>query len=438
MNLTRRLFQITSKTDIFITIFRCYLYQDAFKRFSKNFYDISVVSPESIAELVWSSLKLDDDDGKKSELRREFQHEYVDDHGTLDRYEAYIRKDLMERCNHSKSKNSPALYGDVVQSFGYGKSRMFLEAGKRRLNTIYACFHHYLSGYPKTNSNLLIYLEKHNDVYSLMFFIAAIYKIASDNFQKIRETSLPRIGMLPLCQIAGPDERGAYFRDFWDQVIQFCEKASSCTERETLEFYRKQQKLFDIEARRENGLIKTKDDTWILSELVIVFDESKILLNQGDPSIFVNIRKAQKALQSKNVVLLFTDVMIPSDDGSAVEVLPPFCEILTFDSVLSPEEPKFELDFYYRLFCLGRPLWKTRFRKYQSNIRSILHYARVVMTPVIFYRNKTEEYMRLMSDVGLAIVSIRVGICNVTDPCLAYRLMYFFMGTGTFGNYIHA
>ena len=67
-----------------------------------------------------------------------FNLRYIQPEVALDHYRDFVRDKIMKEYNKNPEKYH-SLYFSVVQSSGYGKSRLLLEAGKRKLHTVYAC-----------------------------------------------------------------------------------------------------------------------------------------------------------------------------------------------------------------------------------------------------------------------------------------------------------
>lgn len=80
-----------------------------------------------------------------------FEAEYQCSEIVLEHFVNFVKKDIIEV--YSKSLDHHSQYFSMVQSSGYGKTRLVLEAGKGHLNVVYCCLRRDNSnGYPPANS----------------------------------------------------------------------------------------------------------------------------------------------------------------------------------------------------------------------------------------------------------------------------------------------
>src|SRR5690606_15474524 len=89
--------------------------------------------------------------------------EYRQPSRALRHFKEFFEEKILKAYNINRNAFY-ALYFAVVQSSGYGKTRLLLEAGKRFFNLVYCCLRDPKStGYPLRNDRLADYLKSHND-----------------------------------------------------------------------------------------------------------------------------------------------------------------------------------------------------------------------------------------------------------------------------------
>lgn len=387
--------------------------------------------------------------GSIDEIRAGFVFEFSNNHGILEHYEKFVRKEIIEKYNQSPYDDTSmptddylyyALYFAVVQSSGYGKSRMLLEAGLKHLNTVYCCVRESSStGYPKANTTLAAFLESNKSDDDLQLFLCCCYFVASGY---VKHAAWEQ-GNLPLSDFWLRD-RDKPFEAFWDMVIKAFNDIRKAGIRNYVEMFQRNQERYERlkkTAEPVGGLLKGK----VLSELVIVIDEARTLLKgeSEEISIFRRLRRALRDIKSKNMVIIFTDTLSSVSNFTPAStfdasyrptykflLLPPFYEILTYDELKPPE---FTTDFnsfqhYMDIFGQGRPIWKTLFgREGQSateNLPQLIAFARKKLA-------NQPDPIKLTEEAKIATLSVRCGITGVMDHSLASNLMSSYMGTGT-------
>jgi hypothetical protein len=325
------------------------------------------------------------------------------------------------------------LYCAIAQSSGYGKSRLLIEAGKKHLNTVYTCVRTSKNGYPRPSSEVLYLLTK-----TLSSLDAYKKFICHTYFEALKHVILypsAQNGPLPLSSLAGED---FLFATFWDKVVEACQAETDTAALFSL-FKLHQSKAENLN-RGLSGCLQTINGVEILSELVIVLDEARSLIGEGDNTAFRMLRKALRDLGSLNVIVIFTDTIssitnfVPSNQMDAslrylkeVNLLPPYYEIQSYDALEQPVVKDTDsLDHYRYVYSFGRPVWNSNFFQGEFSllkITEVVNFARMKLT---FSRN----FEQLSSAARIAVLALRFGIRGVMDHSLASELMSSYMGTG--------
>lgn len=389
-----------------------------------------------------------------------FSAQYEDKTSNVKGFVNFVKNNIISQFSETlpSAEKYYALFFAIVQSSGYGKSRMIFEAAKHGLNTIYSNVSTTSAGYPKCTTGLLDFLTNINSVPHLQLFLCITYKIAHGHITKNDRAAK----FLPLNSFQGTDFT---FSFFWSKVINefLCitdSKAvtqNNITEFQAYKFFRGQQQSFgdySLSKKRvdnkENGYIKLSDRTLLLPELLLVFDEARSLLKDDEKSVFRNLRRALKGLGSRNMVLVFMDTLTsvtnfspaPVFDSSArytetaKMLLPPFYEILTYDALFDycPLNLANE-DEYFEFFKQGRPLWgallkEPLFRELLPDMRleSLIDFAQ----QKLLCMPKAQILANKPSITGLlAVMAIRFGVEGILDHSTGARMMSSHMGTGT-------
>ena len=389
-----------------------------------------------------------------SDVSREaFNVAYAEGDGTdvsaLKDFVRYVKDELIAKYNR-EPENYHSLYGSIIQSSGYGKSRLVLEAGQKdHLNVVYGCSRHQGSaGYPPSNKKLNDILGSLSTLVDYERFIIACY-FAAASF-----ACVPR-SRKPLKELAGDDY---LFTEYWEKVHglldEYRKANGSLWETDKTKFKALQRhyhtnkdrcyKNRNLLARVSAGQ-KTYD---ILTELVIVFDEAKHLL-EGEESKFRRLRRAHRGLKCTNVVLIFIDTlgkisnfmpatfMDPSYryGGNEFNLLRTYYALLTADSLALKLTSADELDSRFaklaEAFSHGRPMWRAYFFSRteprmigKADVDTAIGFAQQKLT---FSRYLEQS---LLNDAKIAVSSIRFGIFGVLDHTLATQLMSSYMGTG--------
>lgn len=399
-------------------------------------------------------------DDKRNLSIAAFKRPYVDQKGAIDHYVKFVRSTINEF-----TKNPEMYYGlfaTIVQSSGYGKSRLVNEAGKEHLNTIYVNVTTVNCGYPQADTHLRSFLLVTRDHDQLKYFLIVCYVVA---YQRI--TTYKGAGadtqIRPLSLLQQSDYT---FETYWDEVMAVIETNNTEMRRKYTNFFSQQQTDFQDHFNDDsvivNGCIRV-ENLFILPEFVLVFDEAKVLFEEGDNSIFNRLLRAQEAIGSTNMLLLFTDTLgtlsniVPHVDASQRSyryekrfLLKPFYEILTFDvlaedGLVPPDEDDWE--YLRQIFYQGRPLWRALYENRQytvETVRSMVHYAmqklafsREGRLPSLVQGAADTLCRQGFSDVSkvaaiISVLAVRFGIQGVTDHKLASTLMSTHMGTGTY------
>ena len=262
-------------------------------------------------------------------------------------------------------------------------------------------------------------------------FIAVTYLVAQRLSLKALEKDAN--ARFPLSEYA-PD----FFTNFWAQVLAQIKEISKNTAdiNHHVDLFKKIQKNFKYSTlypKKKDGFIIT-DNTKMLSELVIVFDEaSGLLMDVNDSNAYRMLRRSQQRLGSKNCILMFVDTLstVSSFAPPAVfdpslrptqgqDLLPVFYELPTY------HKPGLVENELVRKFSYGRPLWWTTFFPDGSPdlLKSALEFARTKM----FCGSKEV----VENEVLLAVMSLKFGIRGIVDHTLASRLMSSYMATGIY------
>lgn len=390
---------------------------------------------------------------------RGFNRTYVNQKASIDHYVNFVRSIIDEFRRDERLIY--ALYANIIQSSGYGKSRLVIEAGKRHLNTVHVNISPFDNGYPPSNATLRKYFAKHNDVGELVDFLIACYVVAYQRFTAFTSSEDTQIRPLSLLQ-----EEDFSFRSYWDEVIAL---AKNRDDREVnRKLFAEQQADFRSSYYAKdkvivNGRIQVKD-RFVLSELVVVFDKNAELFENEPNSVFRKLIRALQAIDSANMLVLFTEAtpklekyvpIRPMTSNYRPEhprnhLLSPFYETLTYD-VLSdvPSVPADSFDFNYlrQIFYQGRPLWRAIFENESTPkfaVKKMVDYAK---SKLVSARNGRlpvlgQQETDIVSHTGfpkasnaaaiIAVLAVRFGIQGVIDHSVASLLMNSHMGTGIF------
>ena len=351
------------------------------------------------------------------------------------------------------------MYAAVVQSSGYGKSRLLLEAGRHHFNTVYGNASESDSGFPKPNHDLVSFLRNNNKEEVLIRFLASCYKVA---FDVVSLHGRRPDGSLPLF---GEQGESCLFGSFWTKVIDLFKDAEASSA--AVQFFQEQQDLFNEyrKVRPVNGLttvvLADKSKRQFLPHLVVVFDEAKVLLKGDEFSIFRNMRRALKELNSFNMLLIFTDTLSSISnfapplvmhsslrpDASKLFLFQPFYEVLTYDA-LSTDVNADPVNFSQlrSLLLQGRPLWAAFYCGRADKLRDlnaitellrfakrklVFHNDGILLLPAEEYEDVSVMERKRRYYATIAVLAVRFGIDGVLDHTLASELMSSFMGTGT-------
>lgn len=429
-------------------------------KYSDTIAQLQTMTKSSKAIAMWISNNrsdLNDNDSVQvdTELaQRGFKIEYKDKNQALKHYVDFVRQNIIGLYNTNVSDGSYyyALYFAVVQSSGYGKSRMLLEAGKKDLNTVYGCVrtNDSANGFPASNSNLHVFLQSNNSVDNLRKFLVICYFVAFDHLQK-NQTS--KSTLLPLNDFVLPNP-SKIFERFWNLVIQKYDNPPMPYD-DLFKWFTRTQLDF-IELKKNNQPYKGMLNGQVPSELLIVFDEAKSLLERnsnvleddGDFSVFRNLRRALRSIGSRNMILVFTDTLssisnfTPASSfdssyrpGKNFYLLPPYYELLTYDSIrtflesIGRDANSFESVLHYAaVFSQGRPLWKALYL--------ITNISEIELEQLVFFARRklaNSQSLDLTGEVvKIAMIAVRCGIKGVLDHHLGSALMSSYMGTGIF------
>lgn len=374
-----------------------------------------------------------------------FKVKYRHKHVALDYFEKFVKKKIFEAYNKNPGLYH-SLYFSIVQSSGFGKTRLVLEAGKTHLNVVYCCLRPSgSSGYPLCNVRVWEHLQLNNSVNAYKIFIMCTYVVACNC--KVQDPKIP-----PLAAYENAGSESVKFLAFWNSVITFAKKCKSdLSYRRRIEaFYRlgqlkanssKIDDNFYFEEKLKNGASNI-----FLSHLLIVFDEARSLLQEtdaDDSSIFRNLRKAQKQLHSTICALVFIDTLSsvsqfqpsrmkdPSSrpESTKFNLLPPFYEILTNDPVAEPvSETASREEKLARVLSFGRPMWLAYyFEDPCENLKLRIYDAIKFAKQKLSYVLNRED--NLNKDSILASMAVRFGINGIMDHTLASTFMSSYLGT---------
>lgn len=440
------------------------------KRFVIFYFELLPnLDPEALTELLEKALEIREDLDKQAEelwslyhvpasvniiepslsaSREAFKVNYdVDNSKPMEVFERFFEKDIMEAFNDDKNRFHSAYFA-VVQSSGYGKSRMLLELARQSFNTVYMCLRDSKStGYPVGNLDVATFLLENNSIRKLEIFIAVTYLYALNLIEDSEEA-------FPLKFLIG-DESDVKFTSFWSFVVGYCREVfkDNNSASSLLLKYRFAQSEFQYKhySKRHGGRLDGG-----LSELLIVIDEASFLLaGDADSSLFRNLRRAHRNLGSQNCFILFVDtlssvsnfvpasVMDPSYRGRIrYNLLPPFYELTTFHDLslvdheiligdLVNDIDRRVLRLHIR-FATGRPLWYSLFfseGNLDKTIRPVVNALELATRKLAFSEAKD---ISTCLEATLAVLCIRFGINGILDHTLASRLMSSFMGTGMY------
>lgn len=388
-----------------------------------------------ILNLLFSAVRRELQEGLDEANRNGFLADFKRSEVILTHFCEHV-KNVVNTFNAAPDKYY-GLYFSIVQSSGYGKSRILIECCKRNfLNVAYMCLRDEKeSGFPhstqhhkdQTKKSLFSFLQSINEVEKLQVFIALTYRLCKELRGKKAK----------LYDFAGADFS---FSALWDQVIDLFLKTQP-TEYEAI-----LKKFTDLQA----SLDRTTP------ELLIVFDEARVLLesiSETSKSIFRNLRRAQFGLRSRSLVLVFIDTLSTVSHFSPAkkfdtsgrrdqvdyDLLPPFYEILSYDSFIincgSTDYNRTNMEELAETFSHGRPLWTALF--FKENIftdpffyGAIVFACRKLACSTFLIKTKLNESLLKSIEINAASMSIRYGIRGILDHYLALNLMKAHLGTG--------
>lgn len=447
-------FSVAADEAIFSQLFLHYnVNQDNVSVFLEKLKELSESNASSqtiVFSIIESFDELNDNDSVSIDdklAENGFQINFKDVNQALNHYVDHVRNEIIGKLNDQPSDRTSyyALYFALVQSSGYGKSRIMVEAGKKHLHTVYGCVRSKGSkGFPLANDNLLMFLSSHNTVQALQKFLAICYLVAHDYILK---NSANEREFLPLYDYMYQDS-SRLFAKFWDEVIEafITNSYPDCIKR----FKQLQTQFFTARLIHtpQNGLLDGK----IPCEIIIVIDEAKSLLQKneddfmddGSNSIFRNLRRALCSLGSRNMVLIVTDTLssvsnfapASSFDSSYLpgwnfNLLPTFYELLTYDTLkieFGDNIDAFCSHYHYAsVFSQGRPMWKALYLNdsllYEERIPGLISFARRKLV--------NSESIEMTNDYAkIAVVAVRCGIDGILDHHLGSAIMSSYMGTG--------
>lgn len=383
-----------------------------------------------------------------------FKSEYLDSDINLNAFEHFVSVKIIQEYAKRKKNESGLIkyhspYFSVVQSSGFGKTRLMKESALRRINTVYCCLRaENVRGYPQGNSIVRKFIfDNHLDEQTLQAFIACTFieanQLALKHFDGTQDG--PALAAAISDQLTCDD---VLCDQFWQSVIGKVLRASDMKNEAFIEMFKKLQRKFSISAYkdRKNGLIRKGQKPVLISELLIVFDEARNLFPNADSEAktpFFNLRRAFRNLESKNCILVFIDtlsnvadaanfappvVMDPSyrpGQGYFNALLPPFCEVLSFDvfHIGNLDVVNFKLESLIERYKRGRPLWDAIFNE-QSEYRKGIEFACYKL--LCAQQGTLRSYD---SPTMIAILSLRFGIIGINDASISSNLVSSHMAT---------
>lgn len=358
-------------------------------------------------------------------------------------------KEAMTSYQKGKTKFF-ANYISCVQSSGYGKSRLLIEAGKKHLNTVYACIRNYVGGYPLVHGQVYNHFQNYSSKDDMKIFISSTYEVALEYFKKVPFNK--KAANLPLYELCAADK----FASFWDDVIKKCAHTKSSLNASTQfsghQFQYKNYADSNLKKESSGRIYIGKDHkNFELSELVIALDEARSLLIDStgrETNAFRNLRSALGELESLNVIFVLTDTLSCLSNFSPAtrrdpsyrpqkqfNLLPPFYELLTMDALVTSNRlPQLErldnitIESLAILLSQGRPLWGALFLENNPTSISIIDTVEFARKKLLC---KTDLVSKIDDEAILAIMAVRFGIHGVVDHTIASDLMSSYMGTGT-------
>lgn len=385
-----------------------------------------------------------------------FHVPYVTTSCALELYQEHI--ELVRSLFNKAINKYYALYVSIVQSSGYGKSRMLLEASKRHIHTLYACLRpENTSGYPIQNKNVKAFIIPAycTNTDNAKLFLAVTYKVALEYMGCFAGTPPgSNGGILPLhslcdCQSDGRDE--PKFNNFWTAVSSALEQVSA-NEDLRKELYQQVGKwrssyltAFNQGLVQGTGKFVPVGDAYLPTELVLVFDEARFLLDgKENASYFRCIRAAHRELQLPNFILVFVDTVSTisnfspcfKHDPSArptrdFDLLPSFVYVTTYDSLALPAtRPHERTSQLSELFSHGRPLWSACFFSKHPVVSS--HILEALQFAMIKLSNQPKPSLAGNYFAALACMSMRFGIWGVMDHSYASALLSSYMATALY------
>lgn len=387
-----------------------------------------------------------------------FNLEYRHPEIALDHYQHFLQNRIMKEFNKDPSIYH-SLYFSVVQSSGYGKSRLLLEAGKTKVHSVYACLRKTnSSGYPFANYGLKKFLTDYCSTISnaelfltLVYYISMVILGCFRPIEILQNLNIPQ--NRPLHHFEGAGNGYSKFHQFWDLVMKAFhvvlknpaasdELKNKVTEAQA-KFYRAaQQKDFSI-----SGGFYDLDNERFPSEIVVVFDEARFLLNDRPGiNLFRVLRSSQQSMKFQNMVLVFVDTISTISNFSPAyihdpsarpyrvfELLPVFYEIMTYDSLIPTDlnnADNIRIGELARLFSLGRPVWNACFfSKPNITAKDVLHCVSYAMVKL---SNTSAANIYKNYFGGLAVASILFGIWGIMDQSYATMMLSSYMGTALF------
>jgi len=368
----------------------------------------------------------------------------------LEHFREYILKEMLWK-NAAEQQRYHSLTTSVVQSSGYGKSRILLESGRNGLNVIYACLRMPGStGYPVRNERLFNHLVAINDENKLANFLRCTFLHAVIELSNSRTPEA-------FAQFQHEEPK---FESFWDGAIKFYSEISRSNGmadvRNSFDFIQNDmyKKLKDkpTMTRTSYELDVVGNVCLVPSELILVLDEASSLLAMKQSggvklSLFRNLRRAMRLIGSQNFVLVLVDtlssvsefsppsVFDPSYRGApGHEIFAPFYEVLTFDSCLSrgSKTKNLRARNLALLFAQGRPIWSAYF----FNTEIADNFAMANVTDAVTFAKKklsfSEEMALKTEESHNAVASVRFGITEIMDHSVASDLMSSYMATGVY------
>lgn len=358
----------------------------------------------------------------------------------IQHYVEFLKVQILEEFNRfalTTDWKYFALYFAVVQSSGYGKTRLLLEAGRFDAHTIYTCLRAEGSqGYPNGNAfvrDLLIRNLKTLDDFK--YFLSVVYHIAAELATQNRAED---VFALHLHRLEGDDIK---FAEFWTLIEKNFKAYDSVEARAELirivqDAQSKYGEVFKMNGQKafNTGTVVEFKGSKLPSEIVFVLDEAKILTDtlNVDKSVFRYLRRAHNLMGFKNFVLVFVDTVSSISESApsalhdaslrpvkGMDVLPVYYQILTYDSCASELPFPDDISREHRLakiFSRGRPLWYALYFNTHYLVPGIIQqaiaFAKVKLTNMAFGVTKKIERVDWNS---IAAITLRFGVNGISD-----------------------